>query len=373
MKIGIITYHFARNYGALLQCYALQKYLTEMGHDVQVLNYESILQERNNSMHHKRGNPIRNIGVNLSLLPFENGRRTKERKYRLFETIYLPLSKRMRTVDELRDYICQEAFDLIISGSDQVFNPCIDDFDIAFLFPFQTPARKASFAASLGSATLKNLTAYTNEIRQFDVLSVREQSDVPVIEQLCGRKPCVVGDPIFLLEKEAWSKLAAESSTTNSHSYVLGYFISKKDTPHYRKYLDIVSQELGLPIQVINVRFGLDSFKSDTIIDVGPLDFLQLFSNAAFICTDSFHGTAFSLIFNKPFFSLEPSPNVLDRRKLDLLEKVGESWRSVSIGYADINQIARDSATFLAPSVSEGLKSIQGNQIEFLHSLIGEA
>ena len=86
MKIGIITYHFARNYGAILQCYALQEQLRSMGHDVWVLNFQNDRQERNNSLHHKRDGFLSNLAVNVALLPFEGKRRSKERKFAEYES-----------------------------------------------------------------------------------------------------------------------------------------------------------------------------------------------------------------------------------------------------------------------------------------------
>ena len=150
MRIGIITYHFARNYGAVLQCYALQRYLSEAGHEVEILDYVSRMQQRNNSLHHKREGLIANTALNVALLPFEAKRQRKERRFKEFLDEELCLSPRFDSRDALASYIEQRGFDVVVSGSDQVFNPHIDDFDEAFLLPFNTPCRKASFAASLG-------------------------------------------------------------------------------------------------------------------------------------------------------------------------------------------------------------------------------
>ncbi len=137
MKIGIITYHFARNYGAILQCYALQEQLCSMGHDVWVLNYQNVRQERNNSLHHKRDGFLSNLAVNVALLPFELKRRSKERKFAEYESSHLHLTPRFYAIEEMRDFVNKEGFDLLISGSDQVFNPNIADFDEASYFPLK--------------------------------------------------------------------------------------------------------------------------------------------------------------------------------------------------------------------------------------------
>lgn len=370
MKIGIITYHFARNYGAILQCYALQTKLLSMGHDVWVLNYKSERQEKNNSLHHKRDGIVANLAVNAALLPFEAARKTKERRFAQYESRELRLTPRFRSVDEMQEYVNSEGFDLLISGSDQVFNPRIADFDCAFLFPFETSARKGSFAASLGSATEEDLGCHAEKLREFDVLSVREKTDAPTVQLVCGRSPHVVDDPVFLLDSSAWA--AASGIEMRDDGYVLGYFINKEMSKHYLELTELVAKKLGLPFKVLNVRYGLDSFRPQMITDAGPEEFLDCFSRASFVCTDSFHGTAFSLIFKKRFISFEPKAKSHDWRKRDLLEKTGETMRSVAIDNDDARAGVERLCACPALDAMEGLATIRERQIAFLNMMLGE-
>ncbi|MED9872699.1 MAG: polysaccharide pyruvyl transferase family protein [Eggerthellaceae bacterium] len=371
MKIGIITYHFARNYGAILQCYALQSYLKAAGYHVEVLDYMTEQQERNNSLHHKRNNPAKNLAVNLALLPFEGKRRSKERKFAEFEHGRLPLSPRLRTLAELSRYINDGEFDLLISGSDQVFNPKIDDFDEAFLLPFETAAIKASFAASFGGASKIDVLGYRDFLCDFDYLCVRERSDAPMVFELCGRDPKIVDDPVFLLEREEWERVGVRDGFGKSEGYVLGYFINKEVSPRYLELTRRASEVLDLPMLVINVRFGPDSFRNGMITDAGPLEFLQLFSGASFVCTDSFHGTAFSLIYGKPFVSFEPKAGSNDWRKRDLLRKTNQQRRSVAVDCEEALIKVTELVGECPPNVDEALKKIREAQIEYLGLITG--
>ncbi|RHK02231.1 polysaccharide pyruvyl transferase family protein [Olsenella sp. AM04-33] len=371
MKIGIITYHFARNYGAILQCFALQSHLKMLGQDVRVLNYETERQERNNSLHHKRDNPLQNLAINIALLPFERARKLKEGRFSGFEADLLLESPRLRSLDELSSYVESEGLDILISGSDQVFNPKIDDFDRAFLFPFQTTAVKASFAASLGSATAEELVPYVDDLRAFDVVCVRERTDAAVAESLLGKKPLVADDPVFLLGPNDWRSVASTKGSPKG-GYVLGYFINKACLSQYVALTHAIAERLGLPVKVINVRFGKDSFKSEMVKDAGPAEFLGLVSGASFVCTDSFHGTAFSLIFERPFVSFEPRVESSDYRKRDLLEKVGQKWRSLPIDISDVENKAVGIADNPDVSSSEGLSLIRANQDNVLAAILGE-
>ena len=370
MKIGIITYHFARNYGAILQCYALQEQLRSMGHDVWVLNYRNVRQERNNSLHHKRDSFLINLAVNVALLPFEAKRRSKERKFDEYEKSHLCLTPRFYTVEELRDYVNAKKIDLLISGSDQVFNPNIPDFDEVFFFPFETAALKASFAASLGSATKAELSSFSDALASFDVLCVRENTDAPIVKEVCGRSPEVADDPVFLLDSNRWAKAA--NTKVEDRGYVLGYYINKEASSRYLDLTRMVASKLGLPLKVINVRFGCDSFRPEMITDAGPNDFLELFAGASFVCTDSFHGTAYSLIFGKRFVSFEPKSNSTDFRKRDLLNKVGESWRSVAVDSDSAENFVVGLCKCPASAAQDGISLVRDAQLAFIERITRE-
>ncbi|RGG20701.1 hypothetical protein DWY40_15700, partial [Ruminococcus sp. AF25-17] len=151
-KIGIITYHFANNYGAVLQCYALQTYLAQRGFKVTVFNFISEKQAKNNDVI-KHGKSAKSVIANICLLPFSHYIRKKHKSYQKFCQKDLNITPHFTEVRDLQKYIENNGYDFIVSGSDQVLNPNIDDFELAFLYPFSTKAKKIAYAASTGNAT----------------------------------------------------------------------------------------------------------------------------------------------------------------------------------------------------------------------------
>lgn len=141
-KVGIITYHFAQNYGAVLQCYALQTYLSQQGYAVTVFDFVSEKQQKNNDVV-KHGASVKTAVANICLLPFAHSIRKKHARFVDFCQKNLHLTPHFSTVESLEQYIEENGYDVVISGSDQVLNPNINDFEIAFLYPFKTKAKKS--------------------------------------------------------------------------------------------------------------------------------------------------------------------------------------------------------------------------------------
>lgn len=319
MNVGIITYHFARNYGAVLQCYALQEYLKSMGFNVTILNYIDEKQEKNNSIY-KTNKGIKSYIINLCLIPFNKKRKIKEEKFQIFLKEKLNCSERLKNIKELQEYIEKNNIKYIISGSDQVWNPKIEDFSEAFFFNFETQAKKITYAASCGSATEDELKKYISAIKDFSLISIREKESQKMIESIVNKKVTLVGDPVILLDKNKWEKLATNEYTKTKEKYLICYFLHK---PLFKKEFKIAKQiakDKKLKIKVINARYGINSFKKGTIHDAGPENFIELLKNAEYICTDSFHGTMFSIIFKKNFSVFDSLNNKKDTRRTNILK-----------------------------------------------------
>lgn len=313
MKIGIITYHFAINYGAVLQCYALSKFLESKGYEIEVINYVNSKQKRNNDVI-KHDDGIKSLIANCLLLPFRG--KIKNKKYK-FETFVnkIKLSKEIQNIDELKEYINSNNFNVIISGSDQVFNPKIDDFDLAFLLPFDINCKKVSYAASTGNANTADINKLKKYLDKFDRLSIREVNDLEKFRNI-DRNINVVCDPTLLLSKNDWKMLSSAEGDSN---YLLCYFLHKDLFKKEFMVAKKIAKEKHLKIKIINSRYSKNSLRKGTIFDCGPEEFIDLFANADYICTDSFHGTVFSLIFEKKFLCFDTSKNKNDSRRKNLL------------------------------------------------------
>lgn len=322
-KIGIITYHFARNYGAVLQCFALQSYLESKGYEVTIINHVNKNQELNNGIYKKK-NGIKGIIINLMLSPFLIVRIKKNNKFENFINKYLKLSKKISNTEEMEKLINYEKFDMLISGSDQVFNPNIEDFDISFLFPFETKCKKISYAASIGNATESDLNKLKKDLIDFYNLSIREKQDEELVRKVTGKDVHVVCDPVLLMDEKFWSVVAQKSNLIKSEEkYLLCYFLHKN---LYKKEFELakkIAKEKKLNIKIINARYSIESLRKGTYHTVDPLEYIELFKKATYICTDSFHGTVFSIIFNKDFNCFDSKNNKKDSRRKNVLEQIG--------------------------------------------------
>ena len=332
-KIGIITYHFANNYGAVLQCYALSSYLKTIGHEVWVLNFISSKQANNNSQYRKI-NSFKTLIKNLILLPFHGPRTSRFRNYESFRTTNLKLTPILSNNEDLANYVNNNDFDYIISGSDQVFNPDILDFEDSFFFPFDFKGKKIGYAVSLGIATKNDLENYTKCITDFNNISVREKSAAELVPFYKDKISEVV-DPVFLLNKYHWEKL----TNTTTQKYVLGYYINSQYANQYIRLSKKIASYLGLKLIIIDARITKNIFTNNIIISAGPKEFLNLFANATFVCTDSFHGTAFSIIYEKRFICFEPKFAATDTRKTNLCRNCGLDNNVFYLGHQKFDPI----------------------------------
>lgn len=326
MKIGVITYHFAENYGSAFQSYALTSYLNSHENvDAFLLNYVTTRQEQNNSLYgHRSG--LSRLALAAAYLPFHFWRSRKKMRFQHFSSGNYIQSNRLSDLNELERFvngrdISSEMLDCIISGSDQVWNPLITDFDSAFFFPFETKARKVGYAISLGPATEDDVKQFIGEARDFDAISCREQGAADVLSNLGIQIDSIVCDPVFLIDADEWRELASQSAVDYSkcNPYVACYFLNKPNMDTYFSWAHSVADEMGLELRIINASFSKQTFQKGTILDAGPLEFLNLLLNASFVCTDSFHGTALSTIFEKQFLSFDKAVGSTDARKSDLL------------------------------------------------------
>ena len=323
-KCGIITYHFANNYGAILQCFALKSALECLGYECDILNYISDKQLDNNSLYRKKQG-IRGIVKNICLLPFFRGRSDREHRFEKFRFKYLKCNNRLNNINMLQSFINSQEYDVIISGSDQVWNPNVYDFDKAFFFPFKANAKKVGYGISLGNASETQLFEYKTWINDFDVITVREKSSIKRIKEVSNRNNIIeVIDPLFLINPDKWKDLTKPVITK---PYLLCYFVRTEDIGLKIKKAKKIATLRGLDFKVVNLRITKYNLFRNIIYNAGPLEFLNLLRNAEYVYTDSFHGTAFSLIFEKNFTTVDSNQEKIDNRKRNLLSKFDLDYR----------------------------------------------
>ena len=302
-KIGTITFHRALNYGAILQCFALQKAVQDLGYDSEVLDYDC-------KMISKDYNLVRmdsKISFIKSLLLFPLYYR-KKKNYERFINKYISVSRKYthRNLTE-----AAEEYAAVITGSDQVWNYKLTGADSAYFLDFIPERRKRlSYAASFGIKKIpedrKNF--YQKNLMGMGHISVREKTAASMVERLCNCKAEVVLDPVFLQTAEQWRKIMPK---TKEKGYIFVYMPGA----HTMETAVNLARRKGLKIIYCSYDISLRSTKKnvgDVRLSMGPDEFIALLDRADYVVTGSFHATAFSLILQKKFF-VEVPPTVGSR------------------------------------------------------------
>ena len=325
-KIGTITTSYALNYGAVLQTYALQKHLNSNGFLCEVIDYRPNIDKYGRN-YYRQVLRWQDAAINIiSFFNLADKRRFKE-KVREFDDFLklIPFSERKYVnyddFDNLDDY------DVLITGSDQVWNPELADLPPFFLQFEKGNKRFLSYAASVASdLSPKEWKLLGERIKCFDGISFRETESAELFMKY-NDIPCVTTiDPVFLLDCKQWDEVAVNSNIVTPEKYVLCYFLGTVGFEN-----DIISQLCREKnYKIINI--GTDSLgriKCDYCYSgISPCDFVALAKNADYILTNSFHMTAFSIIFRKQFLVISPI-NSRNIRMKNILKRAGMEKRIV--------------------------------------------
>lgn len=300
LNIGTITYHKAYNYGSALQTYALNHYLTKLGVKAEVINYHSSAQDDLYKIFESSKSFI-GIARNIqSLLEYKN-LKTHNKRFEEFLNNNIRLSQAEYT--ETSDLnVLNEIYTDFICGSDQIWNPNCADFTTAYLLDFVSDkSRCISYSASMAIEKLPSAweKPFKEALKDFKMLSVRENQGKEYIQKLLNRDVEVVPDPVLLLTEEEWLDISA--STNIKGKYILCYFIG--DVSGMRSFAKLMRKETGLPLVLIykNIRDML--YKNKKYYACGPREFISLIKNCEYVCTNSFHAVLFSLMFKKDFWA----------------------------------------------------------------------
>ena len=325
MKVGILTFHRAHNYGAVLQCYALQKVLKNLGHEVQVIDYRQPFIENLYAafswkylfflLVYLRDKTI--------LYYFKDIMRRKRliHQYRYFRDCYLQVTMpcRSHTIP---------AFDCYIIGSDQVWSlHCTQRMDKVYWGQFEHPdaSKIIGYGISVTQTSLKQIGAeiIRRYLTAFSALSFREKVVQEQIARMTGRKGELVLDPTLLLPANAWNELKSNEKEACVVVYLFKYRDKKMQDIDGR--IEQLAQSLSCKIMDL----------SDNA--VSPEDFVAYFRAARYVITNSFHGVAFSLLFEKPLYAVRCHDG-LDERYVNLLTLVGGEKMLLDADFSPIPQ-----------------------------------
>lgn len=296
MKACIITFQSAYNYGAVLQAFALQEYLNKNFAETRVLDYhnkEIDASYQNAQLIDFVRNPKNAVFKSIQGVLYKG----KKRKIDLFRKHYLKITKQY---DSANIAEAQNEADVFITGSDQVWNYLIVNRDGAYYLDFARNRKTCSYAASFGIASipLEYQDFYKKSLDNIDYISVRETNGVEIVKSMTGREAKVMPDPTLLVNQKIWNEMCVAPNQIGK--YILVYKITKAD--RLLSFSKELSKKTGLPIVYIP-----NDLKSGSIgklkTDVGPEEWLGYIKNAEYVVTNSFHGTVFSILFNKKFFA----------------------------------------------------------------------
>lgn len=324
MKIGILTFHCANNFGAVLQAYALAKYLTSY-HEVYIIDYKPIYLLKTTfffpTLNDYRKNPIKSIKSTIKSILNSNNRLRMLRCFSAFKEKYLPLF-------EFTDEKKLATFDTIIVGSDQVWNLEITKgFDKYFwgdLIPENV--KLISYAASVGRYKFKKneFPIIRNKISKYSAISVRETNLKELLSNIIPNKKIqLVLDPTFLIDKKIYKEIC--NKPIYNEKYIVIYEVVHDNNTE--RIAIKLANELNAPIIQIGSKSKNKRIKS--ITNIGPAEFINYINYSSFVVTTSFHGTAFSLILNKDFYTIKLGTEI-DERAKTLLNSINLSDRHIN-------------------------------------------
>lgn len=338
-KIGILTFHTADNYGAVLQAYALQQFISKhLEQDVEIINFSTpLLENEYQIIHLSSRNPIKDAVLKFINLLFYPSLKRKKNRFHDFRKDMLTLSQRKYvSPDDLKNNIYP--YDVYITGSDQVFNPNINYSDIYYLNFNKEGGKKIAYAPSFG------VSVFTDEITQrikpylldFDALSCRENAGAEYLSQiLCSEIPCVA-DPVYLLSKEDWLKLVSKPKEKNRFIFVYDLNGGKNLIEIAKK----VGKECNLPIICCTGHITQIYKGVKCKYDLGPKELLGYIANAEYVVTDSFHGTSLSLVLGVKVISYIATKHT-SSRIISIMEKLNITDQLMyNSSQVDLNKIS---------------------------------
>lgn len=353
MHVGLVTQLNFINYGNRLQNYATDLILKNLGHEVTSLVYSPAraLIVLNEVM---KAFPITPLGKRM-------------RKFRAFTKGYINTryinNVSVKRLKELYGTNGEDPLDCVVIGSDQTWNPkYIVNSDKNFA-RFVDKERRMSYSTSFGVSVLpeKNVEDFKLGLGEIKNISVRETAGSKLVEQLIGKQCPVHLDPSMMISRSQWAEVTKDINNTPKEKYIFCYFM-QINRP-YRKWVKALAKKHNLKIVDIN-KYGSKYFSAD------PLEFVKLIQNATLVCTNSFHGHAFSICLEKPFVSFPTTVSTNSRVKtiLKLTNLESRNYKTIkeeeifNIDYQPITPIVererKKAIEYLTKSLNE-MKGIQ--------------
>lgn len=297
-RVAIMTWYTYQNFGSVLQATALYHVVQGMGYETFFVKYPP----KNSISINPQINILKQC-VN-KIKSMRNTLYTSAERSKLFSN-YLDERTSCTTLcvsyPELHDL--NDQYDAFICGSDQIWSPICYDSKYFLDFVEETD-KMIAYAPSIGSTKIENAVIrnqMTLNIRRFKHLAVREQQGANLIKEITGQNAKVVLDPTLLMNASEWDSYVEtdKSQKVVDDKYILCYFLGEAEK--YMGYVRALSKRMNIPFYIIPVTTQQKQDDNVVPFEVGPKEFVSLIRNAVYVCTDSFHGMAFSVNYNIPF------------------------------------------------------------------------
>lgn len=340
-KIGIITFHWAANYGAVLQAWALQKFLQDNGYDVEIIDYVP----SNLAISLPRCFFARHVEtVKLRLEEYK-----KEQLIKHFRAEHMNLSKRRYGSKEV---LKQEPpiYDCYISGSDQIWNPFFTmngqhGVTLSYFLDFAPEgAGRIAFSSSFGCSSLNKdvMEVIRPELKKFSSISVREKEGVEILRSM-GIEAICTADPTFLLGTDQYNKLFKNEKKKNDYIYA---YILHGQMEKAKGCVNCVKERTNLPVC------------EDSILSVE--DWLKHIHGANYVITNSFHCVVFCIMFHVPFLVIDVQGMNMSSRITTLLGNVGLAKRFLTLPVDEAQIVGKINEIIDWDTVDNRVKAMRG-------------
>lgn len=315
--VGLITIHNSTNYGALLQAYALQQFIEDLGFDCEIINHNKFgggHKKLENYNHNRKLSWI--IPYSILLLKNAGMIRALFFNKKINNIIYCKVKNKCdlfranclkigEVFFESTQHICNNPplYDYYICGSDQIWNPMRITYSGPFYLNFVPEGRKRiAYAASIAVDTIPEALKplYKAYLTKFNNISIREKQGCIEIGSILNKQIPSLLDPTFLLSKKRWDRIAVLPE--QPEQFIFCYFLNHANICSMRKKIKEFANEKKIKVVVLLAKYKPLEKEWITLDNVGPCEFLGLISKSDTIFTDSFHGLALSIIYEKNFY-----------------------------------------------------------------------
>lgn len=361
-KVGILTYHTGFNYGASLQAYALQRVIDNMKIDCEIINFETESFLASREMFSRKPRRVKELIKMASRIPYRRSLLERQHMFDQFTETCLVTSPLYRTEKEVEKHSTD--YDCILCGSDQIWNlgtPDAPDGNPIFFLNFPKKQKRVSYAASFGKWIYNphDEKIVLRWLKEFDAISVRESSGQNYLKSR-GINSTLTLDPTLLLDADQYDAICAEPQIIEKYVLMFSWNCNGDVISAAKE----VSNKLGYPLYHLTPPPRALFSGIERKLDAGPREFLSLIKNAEFVVTNSFHGTAFSTIYEKPFVSVVSGR--ADPRMASLLEQLGLLEHLATVDDIDVNML--QNTDFKA--VREKKTELRKSSFEFLSAAL---